>query len=109
MIAIVQRLMEKKLAYKADDGTVYFAIDKFKDYGKLSRLDTREVKAGARGTQDDYSKENAQDLALWKALKEEDGPTTAAWDCPGGRGRPGWHPPGPAEGMEYPRDALDIH
>src|SRR6476620_12629832 len=72
MIAIVKRLEERKLAYKADDGTVYYAIDKFKGYGKLSRLDTREVKAGARVMQDDYSKENAQDFALWKAAKPED-------------------------------------
>jgi cysteinyl-tRNA synthetase len=56
MIAIVERLVERKLAYKADDGSVYYAIDKFKDYGKLSRLDTREVKAGARVIQDYYSK-----------------------------------------------------
>jgi cysteinyl-tRNA synthetase len=63
MIGIVQRLVERKLAYLADDGSVYFAIDKFKGYGKLSRLDTREVKAGARVIQDDYSKENAQDFA----------------------------------------------
>src|ERR1700716_3834449 len=69
MIAIVERLVERKLAYLAEDGSVYFAIDKFKGYGKLSRLDTREVKAGARVLQDDYSKENAQDFALWKAAK----------------------------------------
>ena len=87
MIAIVQRLMDKQLAYKADDGTVYFAIDKFKDYGKLSRLDTREVRAGARVIQDDYSKENAQDFALWKAAKPEDEATGAAWDSPWGRWR----------------------
>ena len=78
MIDIVRRLVDRKLAYKADDGTVYFAIDKFKDYGKLSRLDTREVKAGARVLQDDYSKENAQDFALWKAAKAEDEATGAS-------------------------------
>src|SRR3982075_1260811 len=90
MIAIVERLVERKLAYLAEDGSVYFAIDKFKGYGKLSRLDTREVKAGARVLQDDYSKENAQDFALWKAAKPEDEATGAAWDSPWGRGGPGW-------------------
>ena len=109
MIAIVQRLVDRKLAYKADDGTVYFAIDKFKGYGKLSRLDTREVKAGARVIQDDYSKENAQDFALWKAAKTEDEATGAAWDSPWGRGRPGWHLECSAMAMKYLGETLDIH
>ncbi|MFL5489201.1 MAG: cysteine--tRNA ligase [Gemmatimonadaceae bacterium] len=109
MIAIVQRLEERKLAYKADDGTVYYAIDKFKGYGKLSRLDTREVKAGARVMQDDYSKENAQDFALWKAAKPEDEATGAAWDSPWGRGRPGWHLECSAMAMKYLGETLDIH
>ncbi len=109
MIAIVQRLVDRKLAYKAEDGTVYFAIDRFKDYGKLSRLDTREVKAGARVLQDDYSKENAQDFALWKAAKAEDEATGAAWDSPWGRGRPGWHLECSAMAMKYLGETLDIH
>ncbi len=109
MIAIVKRLVERKLAYKADDGTVYSAIDKFKGYGKLSRLDTREVKAGARVLQDDYSKENAQDFALWKAAKAEDEATGAAWDSPWGRGRPGWHLECSAMAMKYLGETLDIH
>jgi cysteinyl-tRNA synthetase len=109
MIAIVSRLVERKLAYKADDGTVYFAIDKFKGYGKLSRLDTREVRSGARVLQDDYSKENAQDFALWKAAKPEDEATGAAWDSPWGRGRPGWHLECSAMAMKYLGETLDIH
>jgi cysteinyl-tRNA synthetase len=109
MIGIVQRLVEKKLAYFADDKSVYFAIDKFKGYGKLSRLDTREVKAGARVMQDDYSKENAQDFALWKAAKPEDEATDAAWDSPWGRGRPGWHLECSAMAMKYLGETLDIH
>jgi cysteinyl-tRNA synthetase len=109
MIGIVERLVERKLAYLADDGTVYFAIDKFKGYGKLSRLDTREVKAGARVIQDDYSKENAQDFALWKAAKPEDEATGAAWDSPWGRGRPGWHLECSAMAMKYLGETLDIH
>ena len=109
MIDIVQRLVDRKLAYKADDGSVYFAIDKFKDYGKLSRLDTREVRAGARVIQDDYSKENAQDFALWKAAKAEDEATGASWDSPWGRGRPGWHLECSAMAMKYLGETLDIH
>ena len=109
MIGIVERLVERKLAYKADDGSVYYAIDKFKDYGKLSRLDTREVRAGARVIQDDYSKENAQDFALWKAAKPEDEATGAAWDSPWGRGRPGWHLECSAMAMKYLGETLDIH
>jgi cysteinyl-tRNA synthetase len=109
MIGIVGRLVERKLAYLAEDGSVYFAIDKFKGYGKLSRLDTREVKAGARVMQDDYSKENAQDFALWKAAKPEDEAAGAAWDSPWGRGRPGWHLECSAMAMKYLGETLDIH
>ena len=91
MIALVERLIERGVAYQAEDGSVYFAIASFPAYGKLSRLDTREIKSGARVAQDDYAKENAQDFALWKAAKPEDEASGAAWDSPWGRGRPGWH------------------
>ena len=109
MIAIVEKLVAKNLAYVAEDKSVYFAIDRFKGYGKLSRLDTREVKAGARVMQDDYSKENAQDFALWKSAKPEDEATGAAWDSPWGRGRPGWHLECSAMAMKYLGETLDIH
>jgi cysteinyl-tRNA synthetase len=109
MIAIVEKLVARNLAYVAEDKSVYFAIDRFKDYGRLSRLDTREVKAGARVIQDDYSKENAQDFALWKAAKPEDEATGAAWDSPWGRGRPGWHLECSAMAMKYLGETLDIH
>src|SRR5688572_4036898 len=109
MVSIVEKLVAANLAYVADDKSVYFAIDRFKGYGKLSRLDTREVKAGARVIQDDYSKENAQDFALWKAAKPEDEATGAAWDSPWGRGRPGWHLECSAMAMKYLGETLDIH
>jgi cysteinyl-tRNA synthetase len=109
MIALVQRLVERGVAYQADDGSVYFAIAKFPGYGKLSRLDTREVKSGARVLQDDYSKENAQDFALWKAAKPEDEATGAAWDSPWGRGRPGWHLECSAMAMDLLGETLDLH
>jgi cysteinyl-tRNA synthetase len=109
MIALVASLIEKNLAYVADDGSVYFAIDRFDGYGKLSRLDTREIKSGARVAQDDYTKENAQDFALWKAAKDEDESTAAAWDSPWGRGRPGWHLECSAMAMRYLGATMDIH
>ena len=101
MISLVDSLMEKGIAYKAEDGSVYYAIDRFPGYGKLSRLDAREIKPGARVAQDDYTKENAQDFALWKAAKPEDETTQAAWDSPWGRGRPGWHLECSAMAMRY--------
>jgi cysteinyl-tRNA synthetase len=109
MIALVQRLVDKKVAYKADDGSVYFGIGNFAQYGRLSRLDTREVKSGARVAQDEYSKENAQDFALWKSAKPEDEKTGAAWDSPWGRGRPGWHLECSAMAMDILGETLDIH
>jgi len=109
MIALVERLVANGVAYQAEDGSVYFAIDRFPDYGKLSQLDKREVQSGARVAQDDYAKENAQDFALWKAAKAEDEATGAAWDSPWGRGRPGWHLECSAMAMKYLGETFDLH
>ena len=109
MLALVERLMDKGVAYRTDDGSVYFAIDRLPQYGRLSRLDTRQVKAGARVAQDDYSKENAQDFALWKGVKPEDEAAGAAWDAPWGRGRPGWHLECSAMAMKYLGESFDLH
>src|SRR5687767_4111250 len=109
MIALVERLVAREVAYVAEDGSVYFAIGRFPGYGRLSRLDTREVKSGARVAQDDYTKENAQDFALWKSAKDEDERTGAAWDSPWGRGRPGWHLECSAMAMELLGETLDLH
>ena len=109
MIRLVEQLVERNVAYVAEDGSVYFAIGRFPGYGRLSRLDTRDVKAGARVAQDDYTKENAQDFALWKSAKEEDERTGAAWDSPWGRGRPGWHLECSAMAMEILGETLDLH
>jgi len=109
MIELVQRLLDRKVAYQAEDKSVYFAISRFPSYGRLSRLDTREVKAGARVAQDDYTKEHAQDFALWKSAKAEDEKTGAAWDAPFGRGRPGWHLECSAMAMQLLGETLDIH
>src|SRR5215470_12797295 len=109
MISLVERLIARGVAYQADDRSVYFAIDRFPPYGRLSRLDRRELKTGARVAQDDYSKENAQDFALWKAATPNDEVTGAAWDSPWGRGRPGWHLECSAMAIDLQGETLDIH
>jgi cysteinyl-tRNA synthetase len=109
MIALVERLLARGVAYRADDGSVYFSIAKFPAYGRLSRLDTREIKVGARVAQDDYAKENAQDFALWKAATADDEAVRAAWDAPFGRGRPGWHLECSAMAMTILGETLDLH
>jgi cysteinyl-tRNA synthetase len=91
MIALVQRLLDRGVAYKGDDGSVYFALAKFLTYGRLSRLDTRQIKVGARVASDEYAKDDPSDFALWKKADAEDESVGAAWDAPFGRGRPGWH------------------
>jgi len=91
MIALVQKLLERGVAYKGEDGSVYFAINKFPTYGRLSQLDKREIKVGARVSSDEYAKGDPSDFALWKKADAEDEAVGAAWDAPFGRGRPGWH------------------
>ena len=91
MIELVQRLLDNGVAYRGDDGSVYFAVGRLPQYGRLSRLDTRELKTGARVASDEYAKEEARDFALWKAASPDDEAAGAAWDAPFGRGRPGWH------------------
>ena len=108
MVDLVQRLLDRGAAYKADDGSVYFGVDKFADYGRLSQLDKRELKAGARVDSDDYSKEDVRDFALWKAASEKDEEAGAAWDAPFGRGRPGWHLECSAMALDQLRTRFDI-
>ena len=107
MIAIIETLFEKGYAYQSDDGSVYFSIAKFKDYGKLANLDMDGLQSGARVAQDEYEKDSAADFALWKAWDENDG--DVAWDSPWGRGRPGWHIECSAMSMKYLGESFDIH
>ena len=116
MIELISGLLEKGVAYKGEDGSVYFAIARFPAYGRLSQLDRRELRAGAseRVSADEYAKEDARDFVLWKAVKPEDEAVGAAWDAPFGRGRPGWHIECSAMALELIRrkwgvDVLDIH
>lgn len=105
MIKIISNLLKSGHAYKSDDGSVYFSIKKFKNYGKLSGLSKREVKTGARVAQDEYDKDNAQDFALWKAKKEGE----PSWKAPFGEGRPGWHIECTAMSTKYLGKTIDIH
>src|SRR5438093_8243328 len=91
MVRLVERLLDRGVAYRGDDGSIYFAIAKFPSYGRLSRLDTRELKVGARVASDEYAKDDPRDFALWKKAEPVDEQVGAAWDAPFGRGRPGWH------------------
>jgi cysteinyl-tRNA synthetase len=111
MIALVQVLLDTGVAYRADDGSVYFAIERFPTYGRLSQLDRREIKVGARVASDEYAKENPSDFALWKKAGPEDEKVGAAWDAPFGRGRPGWHLECSAMSLDAiaPAHTLDIH
>ena len=107
MIALIEVLFDKGYAYKSDDGSVYYSIDKFAEYGKLAHLDREGMQAGARVAQDEYDKENAADFALWKAYVPEDG--DVVWDSPWGKGRPGWHIECSAMSMKLLGESFDIH
>src|ERR687897_993336 len=116
MIRLIEGLMQRGFAYLGDDGSVYFSIARFPAYGRLSRLDLRELKTGAseRVGSDEYAKEDARDFVLWKAARPEDEAVGAAWDASFGRGRPGWHIECSAMALELLRqhlglDVLDIH
>jgi len=104
IVKLIKKLLEKGIAYKAEDGSVYYDISKFPKYGKLSR--TKFKKQKSRIKSDEYTKEEAQDFALWKAWDEEDG--DVAWETVLGRGRPGWHIECSVMSMKY-LETVDIH
>ncbi len=107
MIAMIQTLLDKGVAYQSDDGSIYFSIQKFPSYGCLAHLDRAGLKPGARVAQDEFEKEDAADFALWKAWSEKDG--DVAWDAPWGRGRPGWHIECSAMSIKFLGASFDIH
>jgi cysteinyl-tRNA synthetase len=104
MVQLIQRLQEKTFTYPSE-GSIYYRIAKFPDYGKLSKIDVTGIQAGARVDVDRYEKESARDFALWKAPK----PGEHFWDTPIGRGRPGWHIECSAMAMKYLGETIDIH
>jgi cysteinyl-tRNA synthetase len=105
MIELVQKLLDSDYAYREGD-SIYFRISKFPTYGRLSRLDKRELKIGARIDADEYEKEEPQDFVLWKAPKDDKEPR---WPAPFGTGRPGWHLECSAMAMKHLGSTLDIH
>ena len=104
MVELVQKLDNAGCTYRSD-GSIYFKVDSFSEYGKLSRLDVLGMKSGARVDADEYSKENARDFVLWKAPKEGED----FWDTAIGKGRPGWHLECSAMGMKILGETFDIH
>ena len=110
-IAMIERLVEKGHAYAAEDGSVYFKITSFPEYGRLSHLDTRELSLGktqdVRANADEYEKDSLADFVLWKARRPEDGENF--WSSPWGEGRPGWHLECSAMIEEYLGESFDLH
>jgi len=104
MIEMIEILLRKGIAYRREDG-IYFSISKFPEYGKLSQLDKREIKSGARVSADEYDKADVRDFALWKMRREGE----PYWDAPFGAGRPGWHIECSAMSHKYLQNPFDIH
>jgi cysteinyl-tRNA synthetase len=106
MADYIQKLEQKSFAYRAEDGSYYFRIASFPEYGKLSKKDFAGIEVGARVDVDEYEKDNARDFALWKARKEGE---HAYWDSPLGQGRPGWHIECSVMSMKYLGPSFDLH
>ena len=107
MIKMIEKLLNNGYAYKSNDNSIYFKIDKFDEYGKLTNLNFTEQIKTQRIAFDDYSKDNPQDFVLWKAWKLDDG--EIYWNSPWGKGRPGWHIECSAMSTKYLGNNIDIH
>ncbi len=105
MVALIERLASQDIAYKAEDGSWYFRIARFADYGKLSKKDLDGIEDSARVDLDEYDKDAARDFALWKATRADE----VSWDTTLGPGRPGWHIECSAMAMKYLGDSFDLH
>jgi cysteinyl-tRNA synthetase len=105
MADFIAKLVEKGFAYRTDDGSYYFRIAKFPEYGKLSKKDFAGMEDGARVDVDEYEKDSARDFALWKAPK----PGETSWESKIGPGRPGWHIECSVMSMEELGESFDLH
>ena len=109
MITWTERLIENEAAYSTKDGSVYFSIASFSEYGRLKGLDLESSHAVSRVDSDEYEKEDVRDFVLWKAAKSIDEKVEASWDSPWGRGRPGWHLECSVMSIKELGETLDIH
>ena len=111
MIALIEQLIARGVAYRAADGSVYFSIEQYRGcgctYGQLVKLNFDEMRAGERVSSDEYEKESLADFALWKARAPDDG--DVFWPSPWGEGRPGWHIECSAMSMKLLGTSFDIH
>src|SRR5665213_3756981 len=111
IVTLIDRLMERGLAYRTADGSVYFSIEKYRGrgciYGQLVKLNFEEMRPGERVSSDEYAKEAVADFALWKARAPEDG--EVFWPSPWGEGRPGWHIECSAMSMKLLGPSFDLH
>jgi len=105
MVALIERLAAEDIAYQAEDGSWYFRIARFPDYGKLSKKDLEGIEDGARVDSDEYEKDSVRDFALWKVAK----PGETSWKTPLGEGRPGWHIECSAMAMKFLGNSFDLH
>lgn len=106
MIVYIEDLVAKGFAYVESDGSVYFSIGKFANYGRLSGVERKDLKTGTRVLSDEYDKDNIQDFALWKSVRPDE---REGYDSPWGRGRPGWHIECSVMSQDNLGDSFDIH
>ncbi|MEP6663067.1 MAG: cysteine--tRNA ligase [Verrucomicrobiota bacterium] len=111
IVALIEKLVARGIAYQANDGSVYFSIEKYRgcgcQYGQLVHLNFDGMRAGERVSSDEYEKESIADFALWKARTPDDG--EIFWPSPWGEGRPGWHIECSAMSMECLGPSFDLH
>lgn len=115
MVRMIQTMLNRKNAYLADDGSIYFDVKSYKKYGKFANLDVSGMKTSVRIDNDEYEKENAADFVLWKAWKQEDGENfwNEEFEVNGEKvvlkGRPGWHIECSACNIKHHGPQIDIH
>jgi cysteinyl-tRNA synthetase len=105
MVELIQKLLDRGNAYRTDDGSIFFRISSWPDYGRLARIDPEGMRVGERVEADEYGKDDVRDFALWKGPK----PDEPSWETAIGQGRPGWHIECSAMSTAYLGQPFDIH